>query len=446
LTVIGNASFTYDWNSRLFSGARTTDNVQFRYDGLGRCVSRTVNGVAAYITYVGGNPILDTDAAGNVVSRRVYGARTDELIVGYSASGASTYYYHQDHNASVTLITDTSGHLVERYSYDPYGSVTVYDASWKPQTGSSVHNDFLFQGRELLSSLGVYDFNNRAYSPYLGRFLQMDPSRFNGGTNLYGFANNNPITGRDPSGLTVIGTDSGSDVLGDIGSGLSSLGGDLGGLLGGLSVGSPVITPSGATGPGGWQWSVAYLSPDSPLNPNNPANARGLTDAARAALTAKTVLFEADPEEEASTEGDQGNEFGRESLWDEMRDAWNNFAAVIRNQLQGNDFETNTLGYFNIPKNGQVFLDPADGTPFRPDSMVDPTTGEPAVVEIKDWTGEVGAGDNIGSAIRFAQQQNLPSIIILSPYGRPSVSLLNQATMVYRFSPSDGSLSQFPRW
>jgi RHS repeat-associated protein len=72
------------------------------------------------------------------------------------------------------------------------------------QSGSSVHNYFLFQGHELLSSLGVYDFRNREYDPARGRFLQIDPIRFGGGYNLYRFAGNNPVSGSDPSGLTVI--------------------------------------------------------------------------------------------------------------------------------------------------------------------------------------------------------------------------------------------------
>ena len=39
----------------------------------------------------------------------------------------------------------------------------------------------------------------RSYSPTLGRFLQSDPIAAEG--NLYGYAENSPVTKADPSGL-----------------------------------------------------------------------------------------------------------------------------------------------------------------------------------------------------------------------------------------------------
>jgi RHS repeat-associated protein len=55
--------------------------------------------------------------------------------------------------------------------------------------------------RRWIPRLGIYDFRNRAYSPNLGRFLQMDPLRFGGGSNFYRFVGNNPVSGTDPFGL-----------------------------------------------------------------------------------------------------------------------------------------------------------------------------------------------------------------------------------------------------
>jgi RHS repeat-associated protein len=40
---------------------------------------------------------------------------------------------------------------------------------------SAYGNRFMFQGREWIPELGVYDYRHRMYQPALGLFLQMDP-------------------------------------------------------------------------------------------------------------------------------------------------------------------------------------------------------------------------------------------------------------------------------
>ncbi len=63
-------------------------------------------------------------------------------------------------------------------------------------------NRFLFQGREWLADLQLYDFRNRLYHPELGRFIQPDPKHFEAGDyNLYRFCHNDPINRSDPTGL-----------------------------------------------------------------------------------------------------------------------------------------------------------------------------------------------------------------------------------------------------
>ncbi len=61
---------------------------------------------------------------------------------------------------------------------------------------------FLFTGREYLTPLGLYDYRHRAYSPTLGRFLQVDPLRFKpNDLNVYRYCFNEVIVCFDPWGL-----------------------------------------------------------------------------------------------------------------------------------------------------------------------------------------------------------------------------------------------------
>ena len=45
------------------------------------------------------------------------------------------------------------------------------------------------------------NMHNRWYSPGLGKFLQRDPIRYEGGENLYSFGNADPLNSSDPDGL-----------------------------------------------------------------------------------------------------------------------------------------------------------------------------------------------------------------------------------------------------
>jgi RHS repeat-associated protein len=172
LLGFNGSSFQFDRECKLTSGSNGTNTVECAYDGLGRCVSRTVNGVTTYITYFGWSPILETDSSGNISDARVYGLGIDELVADLTASLTPNYFYHQDTSGNVQLLSDPNGNLIERYSYNPFGTFGIYDGNWNPLASSSVGNRFYFQGREYLAGIGIYDFRNRAYSPSLGRFLQ----------------------------------------------------------------------------------------------------------------------------------------------------------------------------------------------------------------------------------------------------------------------------------
>jgi RHS repeat-associated protein len=107
----------------------------------------------------------------------------------------------QDANYNVTVLLDNSGNVVERYVYDPFGSVTVLDADWNVLAASAFAWVYLHQGGRFDTTSGLYYFRNRDYSPTLGRWTSLDPLRYDAGdVYLYRIVFNAPTVFTDPSG------------------------------------------------------------------------------------------------------------------------------------------------------------------------------------------------------------------------------------------------------
>ena len=109
-------------------------------------------------------------------------------------------YYLTDANNNVTAVTNASGVVQERYSYDAYGNVTIYNANWTATgTASAVGNTMLFAGMNQDPTTGLYYDRARWYNPSTGGYLSRDPAQSD--ANLYRYVGNDPIGKVDPSGL-----------------------------------------------------------------------------------------------------------------------------------------------------------------------------------------------------------------------------------------------------
>ena len=114
------------------------------------------------------------------------GAKTPLVRDTYSGSSIvpnDRLYYLTDANTNVTAVvgydTGTSTWVVaERYVYDPYGAVTMYDGpasaggDWsRPHTISSVGNTLLYAGMVLDPTTGLYYDEARWYSTAVSTFI-----------------------------------------------------------------------------------------------------------------------------------------------------------------------------------------------------------------------------------------------------------------------------------
>jgi RHS repeat-associated protein len=198
-------SYGYYGDRRLASVSGPGGTYNLAYDGLGRTVQRSLNGVTTYYVYDGEKPIYEYKADGSTAGWNVYGKGIDEPLLRadyVAAPGGQGYFYQQDHEGSVTHLTGWGGEVIESYRYDAFGApTTTYSAG-------NFNNRFKFTGREYLPQFGIYEYRNRAYHPGLGRFMSEDPSGFSAGDyNLFRYCGNDPVDRTDPTGLVSNPTD-----------------------------------------------------------------------------------------------------------------------------------------------------------------------------------------------------------------------------------------------
>ena len=154
IKLYGGFTYYYMRDQELTKITATGFTYDLAYDALGRCVRRTINNDPAYTTYYfydGEKPILEYNANGGLVGFNLYGKGIDEILER-GAYGTDNqwhwYYFQQDHEGSVTHLTDWTGAIIERYRYDAFGAPAIYAPNWTVRTGSSYGNRFLFTGRE----------------------------------------------------------------------------------------------------------------------------------------------------------------------------------------------------------------------------------------------------------------------------------------------------------
>jgi RHS repeat-associated protein len=190
--LIGDGANTYTWDARDRLASMT--GASFSYDALGRRTSKTIGGASTGYLYDGQNPVQEL-LGGSPTANILMGLRIDEYLTRTDAAGTRAFL--TDVQGSTVALTDTTGTVQTEYTFDPFGNTSV--------TGTSSSNSFQYTGREN-DGTGLYYYRARYYSSIFQRFISNDPIGFDGGDyNLYAYVGNNPINGKDPTGLALYG-------------------------------------------------------------------------------------------------------------------------------------------------------------------------------------------------------------------------------------------------
>jgi RHS repeat-associated protein len=220
-TGTATTTYTYDYANRLtalFSlGATTT----YGYDAFGARVYQIV-ATTSTSTY----PFKFFSVASTTKSSTNYATSTeyvfngdtllstvDQKIVNGAASGAAAVrYVHPDHLGSTNVVTDQNQNLVQTLDYYPFGGIRV-----SVSTSTNEKRQFI---NRFAADSGLDYLTNRYYSSDREQFITQDPVFWELGQtqdgiaalknpqaqNSYGYANDNPITGKDPDGRASIMT------------------------------------------------------------------------------------------------------------------------------------------------------------------------------------------------------------------------------------------------
>jgi RHS repeat-associated protein len=247
--VISNPTYSYDANGNLTSGGGRSltyssfnvptsitsgsSTLSFTFDSYHKRITQTApEGTTVYLNGGGIQSEKYTNASTGVVTWRHYIAADGVIKAIYTQTGSTgapqwgsvtwdafnwtssvasstTYYLHQDHLGSVVAISSTSGAVIERDAYDPWGkrrNTTGADDTNDTMTGSYVTPGYT--GQEELQDVALLHLNARLYDPQIGRFYGSDPLVSNPystqGWNRFAYVGNNPLLYTDPTGRAPI--------------------------------------------------------------------------------------------------------------------------------------------------------------------------------------------------------------------------------------------------
>jgi RHS repeat-associated protein len=188
--IEGGNSYSYSFNEygKLSSISGDLD-ADFEYDGLGN--RRKRNSTRFVLDVLGMSKVLaETNEGGTIQNYYIYGLG---LISRINASTNTSNYYVYDFRGSTVAITDDSEEatITHSYAYNDFGTcIKEIELDYNPFRYVGLYGVMFEDENHYFMRARYYDCNT-------GRFISEDPVW---STNLYPYANNNPVMNVDPNG------------------------------------------------------------------------------------------------------------------------------------------------------------------------------------------------------------------------------------------------------
>jgi RHS repeat-associated protein len=214
LLKAGKETFKYDANGNLVESRSPQGITRFYYDTLNQLVRivkpdktevsygyaptgeriwrKDPSGATWFVTD-GTNLLAELDENLKPKATYLHGPGIDRPLK--MLKDGKNYFYHADILGSISALTDKDGNVSTSYKTDAFGNILG-------QMGT-IHNPFIFTGREYEPDIDLYYYRARYYDPKHGRFLSKDPLWGPSSLNHYIYVWNNPTLYRDPMGLAA---------------------------------------------------------------------------------------------------------------------------------------------------------------------------------------------------------------------------------------------------
>ena len=192
--------YTWDASGRLLQVKTGTDSVTYAYNALGDLARRSTKGhVDRWFVWEEGQLLEELDStAQHRVNEFAYLPGTDQPLARITGDEAHTIEFVQrDERGDVLGLTNGTT-VTQSLHFGPWGNLEWQGGDSLPDTRLG-WKGLVWEG----GTAQLYYVRSRWYDPQSRSFLSEDPLGLGGGRNTYAYADNDPVNGWDPSGMSM---------------------------------------------------------------------------------------------------------------------------------------------------------------------------------------------------------------------------------------------------